>query len=202
MSITPDITQVNTQIDAARQRWAERRAIQEQADRDDAVTIAALRGEEHQHLLERMGKHLPSWMLEYVQPQPDFDVDTGIALVGVHLPGCSPITVVINRFGYVTSYEVDEALRIVCDDEWWVKQATHRAVDLDEAIDLAASHGESWHEMQTEAARRNQEGIRPAPPPATPLDIARVAAENGTLDAATWCLLAIAEELHTLNGRS
>jgi hypothetical protein len=41
-----------------------------------------------------------------------------------------------------------------------------------------------------------------APPPApSALDIARVAAENGTLDAATWCLLAIAEELHTLNTR-
>lgn len=199
MSIAEKPTQINTEIDAARARWAEklRRAAEEQAKID--AHNAAIAAAAHRQLQARMAQHLPTWMLEYVQPTTDIDPDSATELIEVRLPGCCPIVAIYDfPRGNVTQYIVDQPLRIVEDEGlWWVKCLHERADDLDQAVDMAASYGESWHEMFTEASRRNELGITPAVPdvPPTPLEIARVAADNGQLDAATWALLAIADKL-------
>lgn len=199
MSIAEIPTQINTEIDAARARWAEKRqrAAEEQA-RVDAHN-AATSAREYQLLQARMAKYLPTWMLEYVQPHTDIDPDRRTELIEVRLPGCCPVVAIYDpRQEDIAHYIVDQPLRIMEDDGlWWVKCLHERADDLDQAIDMAASYGESWHEMFTEAGRRNELGITPEVPdvPPTPLEIARVAADNGQADAGTWALLAIADNL-------
>jgi hypothetical protein len=156
-------TQIQQHIDAARARWAKQQQVEAERQQAEASRLAGIAEKMHQQLLQHLAAWLPGWMLEYVQPSYDSDYDTAIDFISVRLPGCSPINLRFDAARrVVVGYGTEEPLRIACDDDWWVKVNHVRCSDLDEAIHLAALWGESYHTMQTEADRRNAEGLRPA----------------------------------------
>jgi hypothetical protein len=176
MSTPTYTTTVADQIAAARARLAEKRQAELEIMAEVEAENAAIKAELHQRLLAKLAAHLPDWVVEHVQLAPDFDYGTSSQQrIKVALPGCSPI--IIRYYAAretIDEYEVYEPLRLVYDpDFWWVKVGLRGADDLDEAVDIAASYGESWHEMSTEAARRNEQCLRPEPPaPPLPSDMA------------------------------
>lgn len=130
----------------------------------------------YRELQERMAEILPAWMLEYIQPKTRIDYDTATEFVTVHLPGCSPLIVVYDTITRkATDYNVRQPLRLVWNETWWVKTIPERCDDLDQALDRAALHGESYAAMQAVADRRNTAGQQPEPEPAqlTPIEQAQ-----------------------------
>lgn len=192
------------QIAEARARWAMKQA---QADQEKQKQAEEFR---RQALAEL---RLPDWMLEYVGSVKRWEGDSFIALI--HLPGCSPFSVKSWEGGPVICYSVREPLTVKHDAGQWVVDFTERFIygsdDLDAAIDLAASFGESWQEMQGWADRGNADGLKPLSFPSASERAARSLEEarnayNGAPDDLTAVvgavaagMLAAAEQLALLN---
>lgn len=169
---TPNNSQIQQHIAEARARWAEKSAALDEQAAAIVARDAAIAARLHDELLARMAAHLPAWMLEYIQPNPEMDYDTAVEFITLHLPGCAPLVLTYDTpGGTVTDYNVRRPVRVALDEEWWVRTTAESVIDLDQAVDLAASYGESYHEMAVEAARRNAEGERPEPTPAQPTPI-------------------------------
>lgn len=214
-TVAPDITQ---QIAEARARSAQRQAQQEASRRRTAAKY-------RQQVIDGAKTWLPEWALEYIGDIKGGvyigDIKGGVedgAIIRLDLPGCSPMKI-------ETYVEIDSPRCFIVSEPvsvqhfpghgWAVVTADHIIPgyngkdSLDEAIDLAASYGESWHEMQTAADRRNAEGRQP--PPAEPtalqaaqeaLNCARLAWENpmnSHHETLICAVFAIAEQLNLLN---
>lgn len=156
-----------TEIAEARARWATRQAAAEEAKREDAQI-------ERQFALGQLANTLPGWMMEYVGQiwSPTLEHDYRIRL---NLPGCAPITANMLGNGRVTALFVREPQSVeYSDGKWQVVSIVHTIYgeNVDEAINLAASYGESRHEMDVEADRRNAAGEVPQlePPQPDPID--------------------------------
>lgn len=167
-------TTVADRIAAARASWAEKLQAKAEIERKQLELDAQIGDQLHKELLGRLSQHLEEWMLEYVQREVRLDHELGIEFATLALPGCCPIVVGNSVFDDDVSYEVRRPLRIECDDFWWVRTGTYRCDDLDQAVDMAALDGESYHEMVIEAARRNEQGLTlsdlAAPPPPDNVD--------------------------------
>lgn len=188
------------EIQAVRARWAELQAEAAESTRlaDEEVRRQALA------VAERI---FAPWLLEHFGEIDRFGDGYAISLL---LPGCAPVRFFMFESGNLDCITVREAVRIDYESgKWRVVSATHQVDSPIEAVDLAASFGESWHEMQAEADRRNAEGLKPPP---TPLDKAQKALDEArsTYDTApetTTALIAavasagiaIAEQLALLN---
>lgn len=163
-------TQTQQQIAAARARAAEK---MERANAQAAEEAAARKADDAaawRQNLEWLAQWLPAWMLEYVERQEFRHYGTHESVWDpILLPGCCPIQI-RHRGPRLDHIHVLRPLQIEHNDDgdgppWFVRVDISWSMDdLDLAIDDAAQHGESWHEMSIEAARRNAAGQRPEPP--------------------------------------
>lgn len=197
-----------TTTDAA-QQIAESRArlSQRQAQREAVQQRTAAKN--RQQVLAAAKVWLPEWALEYIG-EIKGSVEDG-AIIRLNLPGCAPMKI-------ETYIEIDSPRCFIVGEPvsvqhfpghgWAVVTADHIIPgynwndSLDEAIDIAASFGESWHEMQADADRRNAEGRQPPPPEPTALQAAQEALIAARLNAglpSVDALVAIAEQLALLN---
>lgn len=195
---------VNAQskIQAARARWAEKREWIAEQNRQ-------YREEIRSKALSALA--LQDWLQEYVgEITRNGDEYTAV----LYLPGCSPIQMVVWEWGTLRNFAVMEPVEVNYKDGvgWAAAGKWHNfygSNDLDEAIDLAASHGESWSAMQVDADRRNATGFKPYPPEPTAWESAQDAMGNLRLlygnpmashkEASAAALAAIAEQLNLLN---
>lgn len=193
---------VLSEIQAARQRWAEKQEWIAEHNRH-------YREELRSKALSALA--LQDWLQEYVgEIKRNGDQYTA----ALHLPSCSPIQIVVWEWGTLRNYTVLEPVVVGYEEKigWRVTAAEHGIYNsngIDEAIDLAASFGESWHAMQAEADRRNAEGLGPpAPEPSTlesaleALKIFRQLRTNPMMSdqaIAALSLVAIVEQLNLLN---
>lgn len=182
-------TQAQQQITAARARaaamyeLANARSVEESAARKAAEDAAWRQNQEW------LAQWLPAWMLEYVEREDYVHYGTHeLVWDRVLLPGCCPIQ--IRHYGprldHIHALHPLSVEYNMDDDNgpaWYVRVDLSWSMDnLDLAIDDAAQHGESWHEMSIEAARRNEAGQHPEPPaPAIPDPIDQASALVGML---------------------
>lgn len=213
-SMTQEYNSINTEIEAARARWAAKRVVVEEEERQQEARRQAERAASRARIMRDLAAVMPEWALEYVGWEINY---SSRRFYKLQIPGCSPIELKLETWGLLIGFSVGCPLAIEWDDEaeeWYVSWRPETPADdkdFDAALDLAASYGESWHEMQTEAARRNAQGIKPAPAgddtqALTAFDRAGDALELARRDvrdaepeyAQAIALLAIAEAIHAL----
>lgn len=164
-------TQTQQQIAAARARAAAKIELANAQSLEESAAQQATDDAAWRQNLAWLAQWLPAWMLEYVERQEFQQYGTHECVWDrVLLPGCCPLQ--IRHYGprldrihvlrpLHVAYDMDHSeefpWRVMTDFSWSID-------DLDLAIDDAAQHGESWHEMSLEAARRNAAGQRPEPP--------------------------------------
>lgn len=193
-----------SEIRAARERWVAKQAKNAELLRQEAE-------EKRKEVLNILSGGHDWWALEYVgEIKPS--IHEWCVLIEMQFPGCAPFRVEMDRdSGIFYSYYVQEPVRVGYRDGqgWIVESAEQRLDDADQAVDLAASYGESWFEMRADADRRNAEGLEPpAPEPSLlesalgALKILRQLRTNPVMtDQAITALslIAIAEQLNLLN---
>ena len=151
-------TELAAMIEAGRKTIEER---QTDARIRLAQKIAIAAEERERHLAK-----LPAWMHEYAALT---DGDYGRRII-LTLPGCAPVFADSEEVQYgdddFAKIEVAEPTSILYDeDEWYVGYIRWYCQSIEEAVALAAEHGESYWAMRAEADRRNAEGLHPEPEP-------------------------------------
>lgn len=193
------------QIEEARARWAEKQAEiaakkRQQAEETRKEILGVLsRGRADWWALECVGEIGPS-------------IHEWCVLIEMQLPGCAPFQVEMDRAsGTIHSHWVQEPMRVIYRDGqgWIVESAKQRLDDADQAVELAASYGESWSAMQADADRRNAEGLTPTAHEPSPVEFAmetlkifRQLRTNPMMTdqaIAALSLIAIVEQLNLLN---
>ena len=155
-------TTIADRIATARYQWAEKLAAASMRAAQQREAARAESDRQWQQRLVFLSRWVPGWALEYVE-RDDEDGSGNY----VRLPGCSPIRIRVAN-GAVNIHAVEPILVVFdydFDMGWCVKTAySDGCDDFDAAVEMAAGWGESWHEMTTEATRRNEQGLRPEPP--------------------------------------
>lgn len=192
------IEYVTDQIIEARVRETLRRAEIAEANKAGRENIKRI-------AFAHLAMWLPAWAMEYVEYSAERE-SAGLPPFTLNLPGCAPIEA--RAEGEYARFWIDEPLSVQYDPRgsWKIAVKTTYTPEIDEAIDLAASWGESWHEMLMEAARRNEAGLLPPRDPPTAAEAALQEARLAIMQdrcppASAVALLAIAEQLERLNDK-
>lgn len=155
------------QIEMARARWAEKLPQAIQQKEDEEAKLKEQEEERWRDQLRSISRFVPEWALEYVD-RDEFsrDRDTGQSFFSLRLPGCSPISIV-SGYGRVERLLVYKPRGVVFVDiaDLWYPDAVRQEVDLDfdAAVATAHGYGASWQEAIIEAARCNEQELRPEP---------------------------------------
>jgi hypothetical protein len=165
-----EVTQTVTYlIAAARARAQTYRAEAEEADSRQREILAGQEQDRLQKDLEILVAYVPSWAHEYFDERTtDVDEYTTLIRRALNLPGCSQIGIIYDREGVHDISVVEPKSIYFSSNAWRLGREEHYVHTFEEAVDMAADWGESWHEMSTEMARRNLLGLRPEPAPAIP----------------------------------
>jgi hypothetical protein len=165
-----EVTQTVTYlIAAARARAQTYRAEAEEADSRQREILAGQEQDRLQKDLEILVVYVPSWAHEYFDEcTTDVDEYTTHIRRALNLPGCSQIGLIYDRESVHNISVVEPKSIYFSHNAWRMGREEHYVNTFDEAVDMAADWGESWHEMITEMARRNRLGLRPEPAPAQP----------------------------------
>lgn len=200
-----DVVNAQSEIRAARERWAAKQAEMVEEKRQQAE-------ETRREMLGVLSRgHTDWWALEYAgEITPS--VHEWCVLIEMRLPGCAPFRIEMDRSsGAIYDCRVQEPTHVnYRDGQGWIVEFAEQWIDdADQTIDLAASFGESWFEMQSEADRRNAEGLKPAAPAPTAWESAQEALGNARLalgnplftdkEAVAVALVAIVEQINLLN---
>lgn len=158
---------------------AEIEATQLEIDRQNAAN----RADEYERAAATLRKNgVPDWAIEYAQPLEDF--------AWIELPGCSPI----RMDWQYRLWEAAEPMKVEYADRWRVKIEWRRPLveTFEAAVSMAAEWGESYDEMNVDAARRNAAGEKPGPIRTQPAE----PAQPSRLDRIVIALEKIAENLY------